>query len=671
MIEGQGKNMLAAVLEAQLMDEINVGGEKAYLVVDTRRFSQYSITGLEMEHTYGTGSAANPSVPTSLMQMKLIDTTGLTFFNSMMDLMRNKLQTTRASAFFLLSILFIGHKDDGTTEQVSTCHIPLNLLLMGFTFTSAGSEYEIEFAETEGAPQVGASQAQMNYIGNVKSVTTQTSKKNTVGGMIEDLENQLNIQSLAFYQKHKNEADGAGTGKLVQYMITIPPDWHNFILTSATPSMNEEQLHLVEKPTGDDEEDSKIQITTDDVKPLARYSQRTFSDGTSITDAIKIILESSNDFMKLASTERRRAGDAIANKTVTNITSDDSTFLVHFDVYKYLMPKVDDGGTKIQPGTNNVVGAESQKIKNLITYDYIFTGYNSHIMDLKIQYNPESAIALDTNIELGGSRFNYNAATMSSGKNEDVKKASVGSAAKSVDFAPQIRPGDPIFIPMKSVAQQNNNSQMKTAELGKDQSKDALRVKQEYTQTYAALHFISSISLDMVVRGNPNIVAKYADRTERGGMAPHGTPITANALNGLKGKDQIEARNDFFESVKPGVSSSKAAYAEKYYQPRQDAYARTSEDGDALLNNIDIATLPVFVKINIRAPNVDWTGTYTDANNLFTDKFFFNGPYQVLFIKTTFEGGQFQHQMSLAPYDMDGSYSASNETAPSTQKKSQ
>ena len=676
MIAGSGKRFLSKVLEAQLMDEINIDGERAFLVVDTRRFSQYMITSVEMEHVYGTGGRVNPTVPASTMKVKLVDTTGLTFFNSMMDLMRNKLQTTRASAFFLLSIIFVGHKDDGTTEQISTCHIPLTLLLMGFAFNSSGSEYEIEFMELEGAPQRGASMQQIDYLGDVKSISTPTKQENnTVGALIDDFENQLNIQSLATYQKYKNDAMSTGQkgqlGKLVQYMITVPPDWRDFKLTSATRSVNEEQKHLATTPSGKDPEDSKKQVTLAQIEASPRYSQITFSSTTTITDALKIILECAHDFLLLADQKKRISGEAKAMRTVTTITSDDTTYTIHFDIYPYHSPKMNERGEVLSAGGSRNILGSADNVKNLISYDYVFTGRNSHILDLRINYGPESAFALDTNIELGSSRFNYNAAQLSSGKTEDVKKASIGSSAKSTDFNPQIRPGDPIFQPMKSVDQLKNTSTLKTGELGKDQAKEAFKAKQEYTQTYAALHFLSSIVMDMTVRGNPNIIKKFADRDERGGIPPHGTIIDTVTLNSLKAHDQDTAKSDFFSSVKPGVASSKQQYIEKYVAPRIAAYESSAVGTDKLLNNIDVSTLPVFVKVNILAPDVDWTGAYTDANNLFTNKFFFQGPYQLLFVKTTFSNGEFQHTMTLMPYDISGSYSQSNETSPVAPRKEQ
>jgi hypothetical protein len=673
MIQGDGNGsgaLIGAALKAKLGEQFTVGNEKAWLVVDTRRFSQYSITDLEMEHIYGTGSRVNPTVPSNTMKMKLIDTTGLTFFNFMMDLMRNKLKSTRASAFFLLSIVFVGHRDDGTTETISTCHIPLTLLLMSFEFTSSGSLFDIEFMELEGAPQRGAALEHINSLGSIATISTQ-GKANTIGDMLDVLEDRLNVQSLEFFQKFQNDQmqKGGGKlklGKLVQYMITIPDEWRQFPVTNATRSRNVEMMHKTTKPAGKDKEDTKKEVSVKQIESDSRYSQLTFSNSMTITDAIKAILESSKEFTDLQSKEKRLAGNAVSFKTITTITSDEATYVVHFDIYPYYIPKVDEKGSALQAGsTGNTVGAS--KVKNLITYDYIFTGGNSHIKNLKIQYNPESAIALDTNLELGSSRFAYVA---SDGQKEKKTKSVAVGANKSDTDLPQIRPGDPIFFAMKTVDQKKNNVAQRTEELEKEEDKKVFKSKQEYTQTMATLHFLSSIVLDVEIRGNPNIIRKFADRSTRYGVAPHYQIVSVDSVNAFDPQTQDTGNNNFFNSLKNGVSSAKAKYIADFVKPRIDSYRKGGKGGDDLLNGIDVSILPVFVKINILAPNVDWTGEFNDANNLFTNEFFFKGPYQLLFVKTTFHNGSFDHLMTMIPYDVAGSYSTSSDGRSLPQTKS-
>lgn len=664
--------VLSAVEKASLGDKIDLDGSSAYLMLDTRRFSQYSITELEMEHVYGTGSRVNPSVPISTTRVKLIDTTGLTFFNFLADTLRNKLKTTRASAFFLLTIIFVGHRDDGTTETVAITNIPLLLLLLGFEFTSSGSIYDIEFIETEGAAQRGRAMEHIDSLGTAMTVTTEGGPP-TVGQMLLNLEERLNVQSLQFYQKYQNEAlkkYGAGQsskevkiGKLVQYMITVPNkhpfNWANdFFVGTATPSEREEQGFLAKARAEIEEEETKDPFSQKEKEEKTeRYYQLSFSQTTPITDAIKAILESSQQFLKMAGKEAVDSGNGYSFKTVTNITSNENTYLIHFDIYPVKIPKPQPEAEK--PVKNAAVSGSKSDILNLITYDYLFTGFNSHIKELKVQYLPESAIALDTEVDIGSNRFSTNASQ--GNKVKDMEDVAVGKLT-STDFAPILRPSDPVFLPIISKDQKNNNNSQKTDDVKREDAVAMFKAKQEYTRTLAFFHFLSSINLDMTIRGNPSLLQKYADRDERGGLAPHGEIIDTPTLESFYGQDQETAKPNYLNAVAGRLSSAKAQYYSEYYGPRLEKLIRPpNTQGDPLLNGVDVATSPVFVKVNILAPNVDFTGQYIEGEPMFTDEFFFKGPYMVMFIKHQFIDGEFSQSLNLIPFDVSGTYSQSRD----------
>lgn len=665
MVGNEGRGMFAAISSKMLGDEFTVDGEKGYLIVDTRRFSQYTITDVEMEHIYGTGSVSNPTVPTGTMKVKLTDSTGLSFFDFLMDLFRNKIKSSYASSFFLLSILFVGHRDDGTTETISTCHIPLILLFMSFTFTHRGSEFDIEFMEIEGAGRRG-SMKQLNNLGGITSVSSKDNGANTVGELIDNLEMQLNEQSLHFYQKYVNSAvksaggDALKLGKLVQYMITIPSDaknnWSQFKINTASKASNKETQFTIanvkpsEEPAfynamGDFSNAAAASTTT------SSYSTISFSRTAQITDIIKMILETSTEYLELASQKRRQEGTAVTSKIVTSITSDQTTYIVHFDVYPHFMPKEQKNESTVKPGatTKMVVGSASQ-IKNLITYDYIYSGKNSHILDLKIQYGPESAMALNSTLEIGAPRFSKIAGE---GHNANKVKSESTGAAKTVDVMALMRPGDPVFVPIPTKEEMNSNTSQRTEYLGNEKAAEALKAKQEYHQTYAMLHFISSIEMDMTIRGNPDIIRKFADRSARGGFQPHYQIISAQQLNDFVGKSQETADVNFVKYVAGAVQTSKQSYIKNFVQPRIAAVDKSSTPSGTLMNNIDVTVSPLFVKLNLLAPDINWPGEFK-GKDMFTNKFFYNGPFMTLFIKTSFSGGEFKHNLSLIPYNVDG-----------------
>lgn len=641
---------LAAVEDISLGDKLDLEEGEAYLLADTRRFSQFMVTGLEMEHVYGTGDVVNPSVPIAAASMTLVDTTGLTFFNFLSDTLRNKLKTTRASAFFLLSIVFVGHKDDGTTEFISTCNIPYILLGMEFEFTSSGSIYNIQFMEIEGSTQRGSQLELLNSLGNVNSVSTQNGQR-TIGQMIANLERALNIQSLAFYASYKNAATSSETGgKLLQYMITIPPDWENFKVTTGDVSERLEQMFLAKTQAEKDEEKTKDAVTIDD-----RYDEDdvyftlSFSNATTITDAIMQILDSSLDFKKLASDEKIKGGEGKAFRTITNITSDATSYVVHFDVYPYTIPKPSDGSLKVNQKESN---AEST-ITNMIQYDYVFTGRNSHILDLRIKYMPESAFALDTAMDIGASRFNTNATVKTTEK--EFKKIAIGVIGeKTPDNMPLLKEQDVVIPTFRTKTQRDNAIGLEAADLSKEEQVAIYTADQEKSRNLAFMHFLSSLDLDVSIRGNPNILAKYADRGERGGIAPHGSVASNTFLTAVKPKTQEEAKSTYINELAPKLASYKSRYASEYYGAR---LANAGGGGDdALIGKPDVATNGLFVKLNIMAPNVDWTGQRVEGQSMFTNRFFYDGAYMVMFIKHTLVNGEFTQTMKLIPFDLDGTF---------------
>ncbi len=186
-VGNQSVPLYSKVTNTKLGEKIDLGnGEAAWLLLDTRRFSQYSITEFDVEHVYGTGDPKNPSIPSSMTYMKVIDTTGFTFFNFLQDVMLNRVKSSRLSSFFLLNIMFVGHRDDDTTEVISTCYMPLMLWTMSAEVDYRGSVCSMSFMENEGGLERDSPVWQLGTLGSQVTVTTDPGK-NTVADMVNAL----------------------------------------------------------------------------------------------------------------------------------------------------------------------------------------------------------------------------------------------------------------------------------------------------------------------------------------------------------------------------------------------------------------------------------------------------------------------------------------------------
>lgn len=759
-----GKKHLSETMSKKLGQAIDVANNKgkAWLLVDTRRFSQYSITNLDMEHMLG-GPPDNPNLPTGLMSLTLIDTTGLTFFPFLTDVMRTKLRVSSLSMFFLLSVVFTGHRYDGTTETVSTCHIPMTLVDFDVDFKSTGSEYKMQFAELEGTNYRDRYSRNRNFLGTVTSVNTRGRGGDTVGALIDDLEDRLNKQSLEYFLKYKNAANeqhastkNTQVGKLVQYMITVPDTkefpWRKFKLTRTAKSKTEEpkpgtepskaamrvaamdanlslrerqerlkngyyekeaqaqqerraaqedeerrhnadvekskyrqerakkqdqldkeEIERLQKQEGKTEAEAKkivseVRAKTEDQwkkddessrksevsiirDSTGIYSQITFGPQGYIDIAIKDILEASYEFLDLMSDERKKAGTAISHSIVPIITSDETSYVIHFDVVPKIVPREKTEEEKKQHVSAVRAGQSQQQTvgekekEKMIVYDYIFTGKNSHIKDLKIHFAQAAVLALNQDINIGPSRLAANAEAGQ--KKRDVNQVSTG-AGKTVEYLPLLQPHDPVMIPIVPKEQQNNNTGDRANETRTViESREVLRAKQQYAKNIANLHYLCSTQLDVSIRGNPSLCKKFADRDEKGGIPAH-TPVISSGeikqLSSLTDRTGIEVG----DSLKKNIQNAKAAYIKEYIQPKIDfATATLAASQDAVLNKKDPNLLMPLVKINIKAPNVDWAGNFLEGAEKYTDEYFNSRPYRLLSIKTTISGADFTQRLVL------------------------
>lgn len=678
-ISTAGQNSyLAKVLTCKRPGQvIDLGdGDRAWLLMDTRRFSEYQIIAADMEHIYGTGPQENPSVPTNTLNIQVVDTTGMSFFNMLMDLFRNEIKSARLSCFFMISIVFVGHRPDGSTEStiISTCHIPAILMLMQFSLDHRGSVYDMIFMENDGGITNGSNMEAINSMGDISSINTQAVQDGsaTLGSLVDALEKKLNESSLNFYKKYRNDAlkqsTGEISGKLVQYMITIPEEWRSFVANQATKARNLTQQYAIEgairgDATAEERADyvNKVQIAESNDSSV----QVTFAPNTSITQALLHILVSSKEVLDLASEEKRQNGEATLFRTVTNITSDKNIYVIHVDVIPYRYPSTDSLTVKQldqqQPTNSSIPAGQPSKIavgadtpKNLIVYDYIFTGQNSHILNLNIKYMPESVIAFDTGIDTGRNRLNrVSAAGGNSQTNMQAAANSERDPERSATYAPTIRRNDPILPGLRSTTQRTNNAEVSNESTTAVDSDDQIKARGEFTVSQAYLHFVSSMQLMMTIRGNPNILRKHADRQSKGGQPPHPPIIDSTQLNQINSAGATTPAEQIFRDVlEAPLRSARSSYYSSYVKPKIDSATVTTTSADGP----DIMASPLFFKVNIKAPNIDYkTGNTTlsiDGNSepLYTDKFFFDGPFISTTIKTHFESGNFTHEVELIPY---------------------
>lgn len=654
METGGSNNYLNSILSVSAPGgNVSVGNSSAYLLIDTRRFSQYSVDECTIHSV--SGGMANPQNPAEVtlgVGLQIKDTTGMTFYNTLVHILVEKLQVSNQAAFYLLNIFFVGQRDDGLTEIISSSASVLQAIQLDWSMNTSGSIYNMQFLEMESVAPKDTT-VNLNYLGQVKSISTAAlsiSPKNTIGAACSILEETLNRQALSYFQRIRADAKKeTSENKLVQYIINIPDDWKNFKVDTFAKSKNDEALHVskIEKVTA-----AKRKLDTFTPKKPGQkvagfnnanndwqvddYIQLSFSTDIAITDAVKIILESASEFLNLLTTSEQDKTAPLETYTITtNVTSDDQTHLVYVNVYPKKIARITNQTGEVAIGGSN--NNASNVVPNLIEFDYLFTGKNNDIKSLDLKFNNTSLLLIDTAISVGKNALAEKATAQSSG----VKQAENVNTKKTPIFLNNLRNKDYVGTPIASADQKkgfaNNYNEDKTTE----ESEAQIQLKQKYKLIYATLNFQSNLKVNLVIRGNPNIIKKMIDRKERGGLPPHSLNINTS--------DFAIANTDTFSNLNKELNVARSHYYTGFYKPKLDGIDKVlTNDDDALVNSVDYTLRPFLIKINIKAPNVDSAGNFLD-DGMYTSDFFYNGTYQILNIETTLTGDEFIHDLLLIP----------------------
>lgn len=651
-----GGESLSSISSTGISDLIP--GSNAYLIFDTRRFSQFNVGRLSWETVYGTGVGLNPHVATSSIDMRLNEANGITFANTLADIIANKMQVDLSSLFFMLKVMFVGHTDTDTTEFISNTNICCFMYDISMTFNEQGAVYDINFFQIE--PGILKNQyIDMNIIRHV-STENSTTGRNTLAALLGALESRLNKESLNVYQKNRQKAvqmagtavaakETEPTGKLVQYMINIPPEWEGDSFTIAS-AVSSGRLETIFKKTADEAianeqnrrsaEEQRVYDTSisngltaeqanAEVKKLTA-TYKTFSWTTTIPEAITTILKSCPSVLALGGNKSREQGDVQSFKITTNITSDEFTYVIHYDVYPYHAPDINRAGdNKILSGSGaeKVIRqtADGYEILNGMVLDYIFSGKNSEVMDFQIAIKQLNTMFFN-NVGVGET-YNEKKSVLGQGESE------VTGEVTNVEIQ-RLWNKSPVFFPVQSQEQKrayadNPNPGEGTALVNKQ--------KQEFTSTMAFLHFITGNSSPSTkIKGNPNLIGKFGNET----IAKHYTIVNGAANLIRLAEINLDQAN---EELRTSVANAKRLYRDEYYLQRINKTPGST--GDILIDGGHPATAPLFVKINIKSPRSNYLGR-SDFGD-FTDEFFYKGWWFVLGAVHTIEGSTFSHDLTM------------------------
>lgn len=663
--ESRSKETLDAINRTPALGDAvpSISGSTAsdvYLVIDTRRFSQYTVQRMKFE-TFINGLVAGQApanVPT-IIELTVLDSVGISFINFMQWLLDSKMQTNFDGFIFMLRVLFVGHNPDGTSETVQSITIPCHLFKMEVNLDYAKGIYNLELM-----PNMNFSIFQHNRWLNIGRATTYfTGKgKNTLGDMVQDFEDALNARSTQYYNDVNAsapqilQAKGISTpsgkfGRQVKYMVTLPKDWGKLTFTgNATHSATERNFKAEIKglDAGKNPEQKKAEQKKDEQKQEvlpAKDTNMSVEAGTTITEVLDLMFKQVPGIQEFAAGDKitQQDGKLTFYKHVVSLSSNDQEVTVHVDVVAFDVPNIkppkDTGSNQVstnmeylgEPVMQN--GVTRRFPKNYFELDYIYTGKNSDILnfDLKIQ-DLQNLIAANTKVSEG-----HIIAEALKGQT-DVGQGTDAAQDQLQKEILNARPYDVLLLPKLTQLDAKAFSQLATIR-SREHVDKITTIQQQYAQNTSAFYAISPIQVIMTIKGNPEIMAKFSIPKPPTHVSTTTTTTRGVSTTNLSEKDKYRAQFEQ-EILKKGditEGSSAGTFAVKR-QLGSDSYLST----------------PVFCTVNIMGPNVDFLTNAAIAGQDFATKVLFDNFYVVFKLTNIIENGVFTQELELHSFNVFG-----------------
>jgi hypothetical protein len=637
-----------------------------FLVLDTRRFSQFSIDNFEI--TMYPQSLSNPKSLSSYVhytegKLRIIDSVGISFANFMQYMTEKLLQVNFTGAVFALRILFVGHLSDGSSKMVQSITIPVTFQDIKLDLNDVRGIYDCTFMPVVSLKDYGNG-ADWTNIGNATSYFSGTSVNN-LGDLVQSFEDNLNKESLKLYQAMTARVVNRGQsfknvdsiGRPVQYMITIPESWAKYQFSGPSQGAATEtnfvdvlkQEDLRRAQTSENQE-KKTQNTG---TPVTKDSYLTVPAGWTIMQVLDKMFAQCIEISKLANFASTESTPKSVKfyKQLVMLTSDAETFTVHVDVIEFEVPNVylAESGQASQITEKDdaifekrmVNGKEVKVPRNFIEFDYIFSGRNIDVLQLDLNIQ-NLAFMLSNKIAVGSANLvsNVSAETPENGKGVTNDQHVVQS----------FRQKDPVLIPRLTQSQKNNFSDFSANATTSDNSSPQ-EINQQFTQNLSNWYFQSPVQAKMIMRGNPHFLSKATFQF----LPEHIRPRTLVDDSG---------------TVSTANSSVKQTYRKKLEEHLAGPNMARQSDGSfrvtGQLSGPNIASSPLFAKINIFGPNVNFINAEPIAGQDFAQKLFDTGYFNVMEVVSKIENSKFTQELKLYS---NGLYGAPSITAQGAQAK--
>jgi len=357
---------------------------------------------VEMDSAHGMNSERG-TAPVTRINMTIVEPAGISLFNKMRAAAANNGFRDHTNAPYLLTVTFRGFNELGQTvtedKDAVTRYIPIKIFKCDLKLTQAGSEYSIQAIPHNET-------AYMNRFLYTRSVISLT-QKSTVWSYMHNLELALNTQT-------QDEANSKlfEDGKQDEYKIVLHPD----LASETMEPVYKGKRNLKEVPMADN---TQFPEASEGAESFGTIGYDTkggqISESTSILKIIEQAMKSVPTYRNLVDNWFDRTIQATTNKigkklftakdVVSYLDSDPSRYFVDWFRVK--------SSIEILPDFDNITKQQKKRITFYIypykihvyelsvpgvslgaagsynpkkIYDYLFTGNNTEVLDLDIEY---------------------------------------------------------------------------------------------------------------------------------------------------------------------------------------------------------------------------------------------------------------------------------------------
>lgn len=633
------------------------GSDSVFLLVDTRRFSQFSIDNFELDTKiagFAVPGSKSPNAVGLEMNFTVHDSSGISFANFLQYLMDKKLQVSFDGMTLLVRVVFIGHTDTGTTEVVQSFGIPAIFNTIQVDLNEVQGIYQCKCFPLIGMVSNSNYNPKWTQIGTASTYFTGPGV-NTLGAAVQAFEHTLNKESFRRYKEFNSipdtDARANGYGRPVQYLITLPKDWYDYKFTGPSQGgaseINFKELLKTEETNRAMSAAEAQKKAQQNSSAPAKESFLAVDPNLTITEVLDVMFSHTLQVQQLANfTGSKNSSNSIKfYKHLITVTSSDKNFTVHVDVVEFLVPNVKLNETNTSVGQDAsymrqerdpVTGAVKSLPKNFLEYEYIFSSKNLDVLSLDLKIENLNLLLMQGTKIGQGNLWRHNDKGQ---KQEDGDSAGVDTGSLL-----GLKPKDPVRLRTLTPEERSNFSNiagnLQSLQKGLDSPQ---AVSQQYTKNLSNFYNAGG-QAKMVIRGNPNLMGKIVLSE----LEKHVDVVTLVAGSEIVSDAKVDVRKAWRDNLERNLGLQQGL--------------KNNQGTIEVLPGPRFPTSPVFVKVNVYGPNVDFLsldpmegGDF--SKQLLTDNFYFLGA-----VKNKIEGSKFTQEFDLLQFSIYGPTDLSTKT---------